>query len=344
MFGPMPWTPAATSRPPTRSAFLYIPSATLIVQTNGLGGITPVDNGKLLAIGTNYTLTASPGQNWLFSNWVGGSGSHHILSPTIQSYSSPCNPIWCCRPISSPTSSWPPRALTTASSLQPTRRASKPTPAPSPSMSPARRLVGQFGSRLGNRPPQRAVRRRRRGADSFQPRKGENPLTTTLQLDLAGRSVQGTVTDGSFVAMLHGDQAVFSSTHKATNYQGQYTLIIPGTNDPTVGPFGTSYGTVTVDASGNITFAGSLADGTTSSANPASSPRTAFGRSTCRSTAGQDRCGDGTISPTTPSFPLPSQAGSTPPTPPKPPSIVPASPTSRRPSSAHSTLPPTSRS
>jgi hypothetical protein len=74
--------------------------------------------------------------------------------------------------------------------------------------------------------------------------------------------VQGTVTDGSFVAILNGDQAVFNSAHKATNYQGRYTLVIPGVSDSTIGPFGTSYGTVTVDASGNIAFVGSLADGT----------------------------------------------------------------------------------
>ncbi|MGA2544551.1 MAG: Ig-like domain-containing protein, partial [Verrucomicrobiota bacterium] len=61
--------------------FLYVPTATLTVQTNGLGGITPVDNGKLLAIGTNYTLTAAQGHNWLFSNWV-ASGSEDFVSNT----------------------------------------------------------------------------------------------------------------------------------------------------------------------------------------------------------------------------------------------------------------------
>ena len=52
--------------------FVFVPSATLVVKTNGNGGITPVDNGKLLAIGTNYTLAATAGNNWTFSNWVGG--------------------------------------------------------------------------------------------------------------------------------------------------------------------------------------------------------------------------------------------------------------------------------
>ena len=91
---------------------------------------------------------------------------------------------------------------------------------------------------------------------------GEPSLTTTLQLDFADQSVSGTVSDGSFTAELNGDRDVFSSSDQATGFEGQYTLIIPGTNDPNLGPFGTSYGTVKVDDLGNITLAGSLADGT----------------------------------------------------------------------------------
>jgi hypothetical protein len=93
-------------------------------------------------------------------------------------------------------------------------------------------------------------------------RKGLPSLTTTLQLDFANQSVQGTVADGSFTASLAGNQEVFSSAHKATNYEGHYTFIIPGVDNPNVGPFGASYGTATVTASGTITYAGSLADGT----------------------------------------------------------------------------------
>jgi hypothetical protein len=87
-------------------------------------------------------------------------------------------------------------------------------------------------------------------------------LTVALQLDFADKSVQGSVSDGSFFTSLEADKEVFSSTEKATAYQGQYTMIIPGANDPPAGPYGTSYGTVTVAATGGIAFAGSLADGT----------------------------------------------------------------------------------
>jgi hypothetical protein len=93
-------------------------------------------------------------------------------------------------------------------------------------------------------------------------------LTTALQLDFAGQTVSGSVTDGSFVAQVVADLAVFSSTNKATNYEGQYTFIIPGTNEPAAGPLGTSCGTVTVSPSGAVTFSVSLADGTASPVNP----------------------------------------------------------------------------
>lgn len=92
--------------------------------------------------------------------------------------------------------------------------------------------------------------------------KGFGNITNTLQLDPEDNAVTGQVTDGAFVADLTGYQAVFNSKFKATNFAGTYTMAIPGTTNPAVGPYGTGYGTVTVDTSGKITFSGSLADGT----------------------------------------------------------------------------------
>jgi hypothetical protein len=88
------------------------------------------------------------------------------------------------------------------------------------------------------------------------PRKGLSTLTTLLQLDFASQTVSGTVTDGSFEA-----QVMAELEQKTTNYEGRYTLIIPGTNDPLTGPYGASCGTATVE-SGAISFVGYLADGT----------------------------------------------------------------------------------
>ncbi|MGA2246851.1 MAG: Ig-like domain-containing protein [Verrucomicrobiota bacterium] len=53
---------------------VYVLSAVLAVSTNGAGAITPKDNGALLPIGRNYTLTATAlaGSGFSFTNWTGG--------------------------------------------------------------------------------------------------------------------------------------------------------------------------------------------------------------------------------------------------------------------------------
>jgi hypothetical protein len=53
-------------------SFLYILSDRLTVRTNGLGSITPNDNGALLEIGQTYTLTAKAGTGFAFYYWGGG--------------------------------------------------------------------------------------------------------------------------------------------------------------------------------------------------------------------------------------------------------------------------------
>jgi hypothetical protein len=254
--------PGGNCSPTNKVAFLFIPSATLTVRTNGLGGISPVDNGQLLAIGTNYTLTAAPGNNWIFSNWVAGGSQSFVSNNPVLNFKMQSNLVLQANFVTNfflaaqgayhglfaPASL--PRQQTNSGSFTVNVTSSGVLSGSLILGWETNTLSGQFDvsgkAQILSTPP------------------GRNPLTTTLQLNWAGQSVQGTVTDGSFTALLHGDQAVFNSTHKAANYQGQYTLVIAGTNAPAAGPFGTSYGTVTVDPLGNIAFAGSLADGTTS--------------------------------------------------------------------------------
>jgi hypothetical protein len=242
--------------------------ATLIVLTNGLGTVSPGDNGALLAIGSNYTLTASPGKNWIFSSWV-SSGSESFVSNNpflkftmkpnltltvnfvtnlfLASQGAPYNGLFA--PANAPRQQTSSGAITFA--VTKTGVLSGKLTIGSNTVS----LNGQFN-------PAGA-------ATIVTPRESLSTLTTTLQLDSAGQTATGSVTDGSFVAQVIAYLDVFSATHKAAHYEGQYTLIIPGTTDSTEGPFGTSYGTVTVSPLGVITFAWNLADGT--SVSPQSS-------------------------------------------------------------------------
>lgn len=51
--------------------FFDLVNALLTVGTNGDGSVTPNDNGLLLALGVNVTLTAVPGRGCRFVNWTG---------------------------------------------------------------------------------------------------------------------------------------------------------------------------------------------------------------------------------------------------------------------------------
>ena len=56
--------------------FNYVVSAPLSVSTNGVGSLSPNDNGALLQIGKNYAITAAvvAGSGFAFTNWTGGTG------------------------------------------------------------------------------------------------------------------------------------------------------------------------------------------------------------------------------------------------------------------------------
>ncbi len=55
-----------------RLNFFYVVNATLTVTTNGQGILTPNDNGMLLPIGKGYSITATAGAGFIFTNWTGG--------------------------------------------------------------------------------------------------------------------------------------------------------------------------------------------------------------------------------------------------------------------------------
>ncbi len=52
-------------------SFFYAVPALLTVQTNGRGTVSPNDNGKLLDIGRNYSMTATASPGFGFTNWTG---------------------------------------------------------------------------------------------------------------------------------------------------------------------------------------------------------------------------------------------------------------------------------
>ncbi len=238
------------------------PTNGLVLLTNGSGTIQHAAWRQGLTPGNKYMVTAVPKARNLFVSWIGGASSPYSLLSTNASYSF----------------NYEPGLLLEANFVT------------NPFVNAAGNYLGLFAPENTNRSQTNSgsfnFTLSSAGAVSgnihvgfqtvplngkFEPdgsaqiiskRRGANNLTTSLQLDLVDQTVNGTVTDGSFVAQLAGYQNVFNSRNKATNYEGHYTLIVLGTTNSTNGPFGTSYGTATVSETGNITFVGSLADNT----------------------------------------------------------------------------------
>ena len=53
-------------------SFVFVLSATLTVSTNGLGSLNQNYNGALLQIGKSFSITATAGSGFMFTNWTGG--------------------------------------------------------------------------------------------------------------------------------------------------------------------------------------------------------------------------------------------------------------------------------
>jgi hypothetical protein len=253
--------------PTNKITFFYIPSAMLTVRTNGNGGITPVDNGKLLAIGTNYTLTAAPGNNWLFSNWVASGGENFVSNNPVLKFTMQSNLFLQANFVTNlflaAQGAYHGLFAPAGVMRQQTNSGSFAL-----NLTSTGAFTGDFflGSNTVSLNGQFDVSGHVQTSSAV---KGGKPLTTILQLDVSNQTISGTVSDGSFVAQLDGDLNVFGPSHPAAEYAGQYTWTIPGTDDWLVGPYGVSYGTLTVSASGDIALAGNLADGTTVSQSSA---------------------------------------------------------------------------
>jgi len=250
----------------TRS-FIYVVKAPLTLLTNGPGRIkggAGVSNNALLQIGGNYSVTAVPATNALFEYWARGTVAGGSLVPGFTNltlhFSMVSNLILQANFLTNPflAAQGAYNGLFAPTNVP---RQHTNSGAISFTLLPTGKFTGKL--RLGTNTPSFTTNFNLAGRAQFNSvLSAKHTLTTVLQLDFNNKSVSGTVSDGNFDAFVEGDLDVFSSAHKATNYQGLYTVIIPGVTDTNVGPYGTSYGTVKVDDLGNITFGGSLADNT----------------------------------------------------------------------------------
>jgi hypothetical protein len=90
-----------------------------------------------------------------------------------------------------------------------------------------------------------------------------NPLNLDLQLDLCGggNELDGSIIGGTWSADLTAHRYFYSQANPAPQAGRKYTLVIPGADDPSTGPGGYGFGTLSVNASGTVSCCITLGDG-----------------------------------------------------------------------------------
>lgn len=240
-----------------RAILNYVPSARLGISGNGAGTLTPNYVDALLAIGTNYTITAKPAKGYFFSNWVDNASNvvttNPVLNFTMQSNSAfvvnftrnghffaqgqYAGLFFDTNNLTATNAGFFSAAVTPSSAFT------------------AKLLLG--GSAI---PASGQF-----SADGFfsnsVPTQNFGPLILQLQLDLTGQDViTGTINGNGWSDALTANRLVFSATNPPSQLFQRFTLAIPGGEDSSAQPGGNSFGNITVDNFGTVTFTGELAD------------------------------------------------------------------------------------
>ncbi len=234
---------------------VYVLTSPLRLTINGNGIIGPFRDGQLLEIGRSYTLTATPGLGNLFSNWVGGVTS---TNPTLR-FTMSSNLVIAANFVPNP-------FLALKGSYT---GLFYDTNAPSHVNAGLFTLTvaekGAFSGKL----QQGAAKYSFSGqfdlalaAQKTVLRKRTNEIVVSLQLTGGSDRLIGVVSNAAWSSELFGYRADFNDkSNPATNFQGGYTLLLPGTDNSADGPSGHGFAQLAVNSGGSVGFKGTLADG-----------------------------------------------------------------------------------
>jgi uncharacterized repeat protein (TIGR02543 family) len=237
-------------------SFTYVLSATLAVQTNGLGTLKPSYNNALLQISNTYTMTATAAKGYVFSNWTASTGAVVTNGPELK-FLMASNLSFTANFVPNPFTA----AAGTYEGLFYDTNADGVTPAGSGFFTALVNNNGSFTAKFlqGTKTYPISGQFSLTGGWSTDALKAWDNTAITLQLDLTGGdALEGGLTNSAWTSELASSLAVFSKAKPAPQ-AGQYTLIL--TNSAPL-PGGDGFGTVTVNTSGAVTFSGTLGDGT----------------------------------------------------------------------------------
>jgi hypothetical protein len=273
-FSPQPDGTTNASLPVTRTVFLVpaLPSpsvkSTLTLATSGNGRITGLANNASLEVNKIYNVTAVPGANSLFANWTSGTNSNSLtpLQPNQAALAFVMSPnlILQANFVTNPFTAF---AGVYNGLFAPTNGVTEESSGFFTATIPAS-SHGAYSAKLlldGGSYPFSGAFNLSGYAEKTVLRSGNTPITVELQItseDQIVGNINNYSTNGWY-SVLQADRAVFSARNSpATNYAGQYSLIIPsGNNAPISGPGGYGYATLTNNLAGQVVLSGRLGDG-----------------------------------------------------------------------------------
>jgi hypothetical protein len=233
--------------------------ANFILSVYGQGNVTPeMKSGSPVKIGSSYTLSATPAPGWVFNGWT---GTYPTRSATVKVTMVPG-----ITNVNMTATFVPNPFHATAGSYSGLFTNSGPgglNASNSGFFTMIAQASGVVSGRLQTGPNIYTFSGHLSGDGSaiLQAKSGASSLAVNVQLDTTGQSdeLTGTVAGTGWTASLQGFRApVWSAAHPAPQ-QGHYTTLF--SSDAAQSPAGDSYATVAVSASGNLSMAGSLADG-----------------------------------------------------------------------------------
>ena len=238
------------------SSIVYFLVSPLTLATNGTGKVTSLTNGQPLVLGKRYTLKATPGPRHLFSHWTGTISS---ASPTLVFTAVP-DTTFTAHFLTNQFPSWKGQYIGLLSDpLNPSHENGGSfafTLSGGGAFSGRLTLAGKSHPFSGRFTPAGHAHR------TIRQTAPKPAIEINLQLGTGANAVRGTVSAGSVASELTSYRAAFSSANPATSFKGRYTLLLSGSTNPAVSPFGHGYATLTVAPNGRATLTGTLADNT----------------------------------------------------------------------------------
>ena len=256
-----------TSLTNARTVFRIVKSTLTIASTGtGSGQVVSNLNGKLLEIGVNYSVTATPASNAVFGGWTTNNGSRLFLSQKLtflMSSNLVLHPIFSLENPFAAGNGLYQGLFSESNNVQHGSSGFL-----SFQLSDKGALSGKVLIDGGTHLFQ--GRMSLDGQTAFEiSRPGKSTLLIALTADLnfgTAGLFTGSVTDGNWTAALTGGRALTLAGQINPGLTGRYTLgfqgSITGAVEDASFPGGFSVGTTTVGTSGLIQFTGTLADGT----------------------------------------------------------------------------------